>query len=151
MSIVVEKDLSGFQFVSSHPLSAVSAVVRCWSDPRKFTIEDLDGSNGVSYCTVPDTLLSLLQDDVCHAAGNIKVLITGEVCDNLRLIPRYAEERYESRLLESIFGSFSIEVWFLRQLKQAVETDRPNPALHRNRHLSRAQCQLSVPRHLADF
>jgi hypothetical protein len=53
--------------------------------------------------------------------------------DNLRLIPRYAEERYESRLLDSIFGSFSIEVWFLRQLKQAVETDRPNPALQRYR------------------
>jgi hypothetical protein len=118
---IVEKDVSGFQFVSSHPLSAVYAVVRCWSDPRKFTIEYLDGSNGVYNCTVRDTLLSLLQD-VCHAAGNIKVIITGEVSDNLRLIPRYAEERYESRLLDSIFGSFSIEVWFLRQLKKAVET-----------------------------
>lgn len=118
---IVEKDISGFQYVSYHPLTAVYAVVRCWNDPRKFTIEYLDGSNSVYHCTVRDTLLSLLQD-VCHAAGNIKVIITGEVSDNLRLIPRFAEEHYESRLLDSIFGAFSIEVWFLRQLKKAVET-----------------------------
>jgi hypothetical protein len=118
---IVEKDISGFQFVSSHTLSSVYAVVRCWNDPRKFTIEYLDGSNGVYHCTVRDTLLSLLQD-VCHAAGNVKVIITGELSDNLRLIPRFAEENYESRLLDSIFGAFSIEVWFLRQLKKVVET-----------------------------
>lgn len=118
---IVEKDISGFQYVSYHPLTSVYAVVRCWNDPRKFTIEYLDGSNGIYHCTVRDTLLSLLQD-VCHAAGNVKVIITGEVSDNLRLIPRYAEEQYESRLLDSIFGAFSIEVWFLRQLKKAVET-----------------------------
>jgi hypothetical protein len=105
MNIAVEKDVSGFQFVSSHPLSAVYAVVRCWSDRRKFTIEDLDGSNGVSYCTVPGTLLSLLQDDVCHAAGNIKVIITGEVCDNLRLIRRGALRVPTARLdLRLIFN-----------------------------------------------
>lgn len=117
---IVEKDVSGFQFVSFQKLEWVYAVVRSWSDPRMFTIEYIDGTSRVYHSAVRDTLLALLQD-VAHAAGNEKVIVTGEHSDNLRMIPRFAEENYESSILDSIFGPFSIEVWFLRQLSKACK------------------------------
>ena len=115
---IVEKDVSGFQFVSFQKLEWVYAVVRSWSDPRMFTIEYIDGTSRVYHSGVRDTLLALLQD-VAHAAGNEKVIVTGELSDSLRMIPRFAEENYESSILDSIFGPFSIEVWYLRQLNKA--------------------------------
>eukprot|EP00602_Paraphysomonas_sp_CaronLab_P011509 CAMPEP_0185040382 /NCGR_PEP_ID=MMETSP1103-20130426/38364_1 /TAXON_ID=36769 /ORGANISM="Paraphysomonas bandaiensis, Strain Caron Lab Isolate" /LENGTH=2494 /DNA_ID=CAMNT_0027579655 /DNA_START=336 /DNA_END=7820 /DNA_ORIENTATION=+ len=124
---IVEKDVSGFQYVSFQKLEWVYAVVRSWSDPRMFTIEYIDGTSRVYHCSVRDTVLALLQD-VTHAAGNVKVIITGELSDSLRLIPRFAEEQYESRILDSIFGPFSIEVWFLRQLSKACKKMPPENA-----------------------
>ena len=115
---IVEKDASGFQFVSYQAVSSIYSVVRSWSNPRKFTIEYKDGSSRVYHTSVRDTILAALQD-VCHAAGNIRVVVTGELSDSLRLIPRYADEEYKKKMLDSIFGPFSIEVWFLKMMSKA--------------------------------
>lgn len=118
---VVEKDVSGFQYVSFRKMEAVYAVVRSWTNPREFCIEYTDGTSRVYHCAVRDTLLAMLQD-VAHAAGNVKVIVTGEVSDSLRLVPRFTDEKYESSILDSIFGPFSIEAWFVRQLTKVCKS-----------------------------
>ncbi|CAM9130814.1 unnamed protein product, partial [Ectocarpus fasciculatus] len=115
---VVEKDSSGFQFVSCQKISDIYAVVRSWSNPREFTIEYVDGTSRTYSCSVRDSLLALLQD-VAHSIGNVRVIVTGELSDNLRLMPRFAEEIYKKKLTDAFFGPFSIEVWFLRKLERA--------------------------------
>ena len=115
---IVEKDASGFQYVSYRPVNSIYSVVRSWSNPRKFTIEYKDGSSRAYHTAVRDTILAALQD-VCHAAGNIRVVVTGELSDSLRLIPRYADEEYKKKMLDSIFGPFTIEVWFLKMMAKA--------------------------------
>lgn len=117
---IVEKDVSGFQYVSFQRIESVYAIVRSWSNPREFTIEYNDGTSRMYHSSIRDSLLAMLQD-VAHAAGNISVIVTGEVSDSLRLIPRFTEEKYKASLLDSIFGSFSIEAWFLRQLSKACK------------------------------
>jgi hypothetical protein len=112
---IVEKDASGFQFVSFHKISMVYALVRSPTNPREFTIEYEDGTS-VSYnCSVRDTLLSIILD-VAHAIGNARVIVTGQVSDSLRLMPRFAEEDYQASIKDAFFGASSIEAWFLSRL-----------------------------------
>jgi DnaJ family protein C protein 13 len=115
---IVEKDSSGFQFVSCQKISDIYAVVRSWSNPREFTIEYVDSTSRKYSCSVRDSLLALLQD-VAHSVGNVRVIVTGEVSDSLRLMPRFTEEVYTKKFIDSFFGPFSIEAWFLRKLDRA--------------------------------
>ena len=105
---IVEKDLSGFQFVSFHKITSVYSIVRNWTSPREFTIEYDDGSSRTYTCAQRDTLLAMILD-VAHALGNKRVIVTGEISDNLRLMPRHAEEDYQVSIKDAFFGSNSIE------------------------------------------
>lgn len=123
---VVEKDSSGFQFVSCQKIADIYAVVRSWSNPREFCIEYVDGTSRTYSCSVRDSLLALLQD-VAHSIGNIRVIVTGEVSDNLRLMPRFTEEVYKKNMImDAFFGPFSIEVWFLRKLERSCSPEGYN-------------------------
>jgi hypothetical protein len=115
---IIEKDASGFKYVSFRRISSVYAIVRSWKNPREFTIEYDDGTCCTYTCPVRDTLLAMLLD-IAHSTGNSCATVTGEVSDYLRLMPRFAEEHYENKLMDSIFGSDSIEAWFLRRLERA--------------------------------
>lgn len=84
---IVEKDASGFQFVAFQKVRSVYAIVRSWSNPREFTIEYEDGTARTYTCAARDTLLAMLLD-ITHAVGNVRVIVTGEVSDSLRLMPR---------------------------------------------------------------
>lgn len=117
---IVEKDASGFQFSSFQRIDSVYAIVRSWTNPREFAIEYNDGSSRTYTCAQRDTLLAMLLD-VCHAASNVRVIVTGEVSDGLRLMPRFAEEEYEASLKDTFFGSSSIETWFLTRLSKACK------------------------------
>lgn len=117
---VIEKDSSGFQYVSYHPVSSIYALVRSWTNPREFTIEYNNGTSRTFTCAVRDTLLAVLYD-ICIATGNIRVIVTGEVSDGLRLMPRFAEEDYQASLTDAFFGASSIETWFLSRLSKACK------------------------------
>lgn len=117
---IVEKDASGFQFASFQRIDSVYAIVRSWTNPREFSIEFNDGCSRTYTCGLRDTLLAMLLD-VCHAANNVRVIVTGEVSDGLRLMPRFAEEQYEASLKDAFFGSSSIEHWFLSRLSKACK------------------------------
>lgn len=54
--------------------------------------------------------------------GNVKVIVTGEISDSLRLMPRFAEEDYQSTLADAFFGANSIEAWFLSKLSRACKS-----------------------------
>jgi hypothetical protein len=54
--------------------------------------------------------------DIARAVGNVKVIVTGEVSDSLRLMPRFAEEDYQSSIKDAFFGASSIEAWYLARL-----------------------------------
>ena len=43
--------------------------------------------------------------------GNMKVIVTGEISDNLRLMPRFADEEQQQASLvkDTLFGTSSIE------------------------------------------
>jgi DNAJ protein RME-8 N-terminal len=113
--LVVEKDSSGFQNVSYHRIDSIYAIVRCWSSPRDFTIEYNNETSRTYSCAVRDTLLATLLD-ICHAMGNIKVIITGEMSDNLRLLPRNVDEDYHVTIKDNILGTSSIESWMISRL-----------------------------------
>lgn len=117
---VIEKDSSGFQYVSYHPVSSIYALVRSWTNPREFTIEYNNGTSRTFTCAVRDTLLAVLYD-ICIATGNVRVIVTGEVSDGLRLMPRFAEEDYQASLTDAFFGASSIEAWFLSRLSKACK------------------------------
>ena len=119
-SYIVEKDVSGFQYVSFQKISSVYSIVRNWTSPREFTIEYDDGTSRTYTSAMRDTLLAMIVD-VCHASGNMKVIVTGEISDNLRLMPRFAEENYESSIKDAFFGSSSIEAWFLARMAKMVK------------------------------
>jgi hypothetical protein len=117
---IVEKDLSGFQFVSFHRITSIYSVVRNWTSPREFTIEYDDGTSRTYTCAQRDTLLAMVLD-VAHALGNRRVIVTGEVSDNLRLMPRHAEEEYQVSIKDAFFGASSIESWFLSRLQKVCK------------------------------
>lgn len=117
---VIEKDSSGFQYVSYHPVSSIYALVRSWTNPRELTIEYNNGTSRTFTCAVRDTLLAVLYD-ICIATGNIRVIVTGEVSDGLRLMPRFAEEDYQASITDAFFGASSIETWFLSRLSKACK------------------------------
>ena len=119
-SFVIEKDLSGFQYVSFQRVTSIYAIVRSWTSPREFTIEYDDGTSRTYTSAARDTLLALLLD-ISHAAGNMRVIVTGEMSDNLRLMPRFAEEEYQSSIKDAFFGASSIEAWFLSRLSKACK------------------------------
>lgn len=121
-SFIVEKDSSGFQYISFQKIGQVYAIVRSWSNPRQFRIEYNDGSSRVYTCSVRDTLLAMLLD-VCHASGNVRVIVTGEVSDGLRLMPRFAEEEYRASLKDTFFGASSIEAWYLTKLSKTCKAN----------------------------
>jgi DnaJ family protein C protein 13 len=121
---LVEKDASGFQLVSFQKISTMYAIVRCWSNPREFTIEYNDGTSRTYTSASRDTILAMLLD-IAHAIGNSKVIVTGEISDRLRLMPRFAEEEYTASIKDAFFGSTSIEAWFLAKLSQVCKT-QPN-------------------------
>jgi hypothetical protein len=118
---LVEKDSSGFQYVSYQPISSIYAIVRSWNNPREFTIEYDNGTSRTYTCAVRDTLLAMLLD-ISHAIGNVRVIVTGEVSDGLRLMPRFAEEDYKASLTDAFFGASSIEAWFLARLAKACKS-----------------------------
>lgn len=117
---IVEKDASGFQFVSYQKVSDVYALVRSWTNPREFSLEFNDNSSRTYTCGARDTLLAMLLD-VCHASGNARVIVTGEVSDGLRLMPRFSEEAYTAKLSDTFFGSSSIEAWYLARLAKVCK------------------------------
>ena len=112
---ILEKDSSGFQYVSYQTVCSVYAIVRSWTSPREFTIEYTHGTSRTYSSGERDTLLATLLD-VCHAVGNVKVIVTGEISDNLRLIPRHTEENYHASMKDNFFGASSIESWLLSRL-----------------------------------
>jgi hypothetical protein len=112
---VTEMDGSGFQATSFQSVQQIYALVRSWDNSREFSIEYNDGSRRVYSCSTRDTLLAMLLD-VCHAAGNQRVIVTGEVSDGLRLMPRFAEEDYQATVKDAFFGASSVEAWFLNHL-----------------------------------
>eukprot|EP01035_Chromulina_nebulosa_P018453 gene18453-24160_t len=118
---IIEKDSSGFQYVSYHKVTDVYALVRNINNQKEFTIEYQDGSSRSYSCGVRDTLLATLLD-ICHAAGNSKVTVTGELSDYLRLMPRYTEEDYQSSITDAFFGASSIENWFLTKLSKVCKS-----------------------------
>ena len=101
--------------MSCHRIESVYALVRSWVDPREFRVEFQDGSCRVYLSSSRDLLLSLLLD-VCQAAGNVRVLVTGEVSDGLRLMPRFVEENYKGGVQDAFFGANSIEAWYLSKI-----------------------------------
>ena len=101
--------------MSCHRIESVYALVRSWMDPREFRVEFQDGSCRVYLSSGRDLLLSLLLD-VCQAAGNVRVLVTGEVSDGLRLMPRFVEENYKGGVQDAFFGANSIEAWYLSKI-----------------------------------
>ena len=119
---IVEKDVSGFQFVSFQKISSIYSIVRNWNSPREFTIEYEDGTSRSYTCAMRDTLLAMIMDSA-HGAGNRRVIVTGEVSDNLRLMPRFAEEEYQSSIKDAFFGASSIEAWFLGRLAKVCKTN----------------------------
>lgn len=124
---IMEKDASGFQFISYQRIETVYALVRSWNNPREFSIEYNDGSSRTYTSTTRDSLLAMLLD-VCHAAGNIRVIVTGEVSDGLRLMPRFAEEEYQSSIKDAFFGASSIEAWYLNHLSKVCKNS-PNDSM----------------------
>ena len=114
-AFLVEKDASGFQVLSMHKLKHIYAVVRDWENPRQFSLEYSDGTSRTYTTGTRDTMLALVLD-ICHASGNTRVLVTGEVSDRLRLMPRFADEVYEASLKDAFFGTDSIEVCVYRRL-----------------------------------
>jgi len=119
---IVEKDSSGFNCISYQRVSLIYAIIRSWNNPREFAIEYIDGSSRTYTCPERDNLLAMLLD-VCHAAGNMRVIVTGEVSDGLRLMPRFAEEKYEASITDSFFGASSIESWYLNRLLKVSRTE----------------------------
>jgi DnaJ family protein C protein 13 len=117
---IIEKDLSGFQYVSFQKVTSIYAIVRNWTTPREFTIEYDDGTSRSYLSATRDTLLALILD-IAHAAGNLRVIVTGEISDNLRLMPRFAEEEYQSSIKDAFFGASSIEAWFLTRLAKVCK------------------------------
>lgn len=65
---IIEKDASGFQYVSYQRVMNIYALVRNGTNAREFTIEYQDGTSRTYTCPVRDTLLATLLD-VSHAAG----------------------------------------------------------------------------------
>jgi len=124
---IVEKDVSGFQFVSFQKISSIYSIVRNWNSPREFTIEYEDGTSRSYTCAMRDTLLAMIMDSA-HGAGNKRVIVTGEVSDNLRLMPRFAEEEYQSSIKDAFFGASSIEAWFISRLAKVCKTNPKDTA-----------------------
>jgi hypothetical protein len=112
---IKETDSSGFQTLSFHRIDSIYALVRIWGSTRDFKIEFNDGSSRFYNSTMRDNLLATLYD-VCQSTGNVRVIVTGEVSDGLRLMPRFAEEDYKATLKDAFFGASSIEAWFLSRL-----------------------------------
>ena len=113
---ILEKDSSGNFHSSCHRLHKIYALVRIWDNAKQFKIEYDDNSSSIYECSVRDTLLATLLD-ICHAIGNMKVVVTDAVIDNLRLVPRGAESYSSSVVLfETIFGTFTIQSWLLLRL-----------------------------------
>lgn len=115
---IVEKECVGYAIVSAQRLERIYSLVRCWESPKEFTIEFDDGSSRTYYSAIRDTLLAILLD-VAHATGNVRVIVTGEESDALRLMPRFAEEKYKSSISDAFFGSDSIESWYLNRLAKS--------------------------------
>eukprot|EP01041_Mallomonas_annulata_P012824 gene12824-27043_t len=90
---IIEKDPSGAQNIAFFRLDRIYAIVRSWDSQKQFTIEFDDGSSRIYFSSMRDTVLAILLD-VSHAIGNIRMIVTGEVSDSLRLMPRFAEEQY---------------------------------------------------------
>jgi hypothetical protein len=122
---IVEKDSSGFQCTSYQNISSVYTLVRSWNNPREFTVEYTNGSSRTYTCAVRDTLLATLLD-ACHAVGNVKVIVTGELSDNLRLMPRHSAEDYHSSIKDTFFGSTSIESFLLNRIICSCKTTPVN-------------------------
>ena len=74
---VIEKDPSGYQYISYHNISSITLLIRHSNNIREFSIQ-YDNSNSnkcILYtCSLRDTVLSVLLD-VCHAHGNLQVYI----------------------------------------------------------------------------
>lgn len=117
---LIEKDSSGFQYISCQKISSVYALIRSWSNQRELSIEYDDGTSRTYTCALRDTLLATLLD-ICHAASNLRVIVTGEVSDCLRLMPRFAEEAYKSSIKDAFFGASSIEAWYLSKLSKVCK------------------------------
>ena len=84
MKFNLEKDASGFQYVSYQRVKNIYALVRSSSNPREFTIEYQDGTSRTYTCPVRDTLLATLLD-VAHAAG-VKVTRAVKLTINLIML-----------------------------------------------------------------
>ena len=117
---ILEMDSSGFQHISFRKIINIYAIVRSWDSLREFTIEYDDGSSRKYSSSQRDTILAMLLD-VCHAAGNARVIVTGEISDGLRLMPRFAEEEYQKSITDAFFGSSSIEAWYVNRLAKACK------------------------------
>lgn len=122
---LLETDNAAFYASSFRRIVSIYALVRSWRNAREFKIE-FDDETSVTYtATLRDTILALLID-VCRACGNTRVIVSGEVSDGLRVMPRFAQESYQASIKDTFFGSGSIEVWYLSRLsklcKQRLET-----------------------------
>ena len=122
---IVEKDASGFTFVSARKIAHIYAIVRSWDNQREFTIEYQDGSSRMYTCPVRDTLLAMILD-VARSTGSLRISVTGEVSDSLRLVPRFTEEDYTASIKDAFFGPTSIEAWFMKALGKACRAPAPD-------------------------
>ena len=85
---IVEKDSAGFQTAAYYRLHSIYSIVRGWSNSREFSIEFDDGTTRHYSSSTRDSLLAVLLD-ICHAVGNVRVVVLGESSRSLRLVPRF--------------------------------------------------------------
>ncbi len=72
---------------SCRPLLSVFSLIRDVSNPRQFSIEYDDGTDAHYGCSQRDNLVAVLLD-ICHAVGNVRVVVSSEPSAKFRLLPR---------------------------------------------------------------
>ncbi len=125
---IVEKDSSGFQTVAYYRLNSIFSLVRGWNNSREFSIEFDDGTTRYYSSSTRDSVLAVLLD-ICHAVGNVRVVVLGESSRSLRILPRFVarlelgllERSDASSFSEILFGARTMEYNLLSRLCKVLE------------------------------
>jgi hypothetical protein len=131
---LVERDASTFKVVNARHLTSVYALVRPQDEPRLFKVEFDDSASRTYQSNDRDMVLGSILD-ATHTAGNLRVCVTAEVSDGLRLTPRFFVEEIKKQgmFAEAFFGPGTIEGWHLKQLTKNAcnlcEPKNPNQVL----------------------
>ena len=120
--VVSEFDASTASCISVRTLASVYALVRSPGDGRELRIEYDDGE-ARTYLTGKRDALAASLYDAARAVGNERIVVTSEVSDGLRLLPRNAVQEKSDRgfFAEAFFGPDTIEFFFLKRLSTVAE------------------------------